>query len=106
MRPESFDTDLAAQWSRWVLDHGLPELPGSDLGVGESVPVAYWIAPTTAAVLHIRRVPVEDDERPHTETDVDLFCLVDAHWETWGGGGGGWPDESPLARLPVAPNHV
>jgi hypothetical protein len=106
MRPESFDADLAERWSRWVLDHGLPEVPGSELGVGESVPVAYWIGPSTAAVLHIRRVQDEDDECLLTETDIDLFCLVEGNWETWGGGGGGWPDKSPLARLAVAPTHV
>lgn len=87
MRPESFDADLAVQWSRWVLDHGLPEVPGSELSVGESVPVAYWIGPSTAAVLHIRRVQDEDDECPLTETDIDLFCLVDGNWKTWGSGG-------------------
>lgn len=106
MRPESFDAELAVQWSRWVLDHGLPGVPGFELSVGESVPVAYWIGPSTAAVLHIRRVQDEDDECPLTETDIDLFCLVDGDWETWGGGGGGWTDDSPLARLAVAPNHV
>ena len=106
MRPESFDADLAGQWSRWVLDHGLPEVPASKLRVGESVPVAYWVGPSTAVVLHIRRVLDEDEESPRTETDIDLFCLVDGSWETCGGGGGGWPDESPLAVLAVAPNHV
>jgi hypothetical protein len=27
MRPESFDTELIAEWGEWVLEHGLPELP-------------------------------------------------------------------------------
>jgi hypothetical protein len=105
MRPESFASDLATDWSRWVLAHGLPELPGPDLGAGESVPVAYWIGPNAAAVLHIRRLLDGDDELI-TETDIDLFYLVDSVWETWGGGGGGWNDDAPLARYEVPPDCV
>jgi hypothetical protein len=110
MRPGSFDLVLQEQWSRWVLAHGLPDLPGTELDVDQAVPVAYWIGPTTAAVLHIRRYVDEDvdedDDRLITETDVDLFCLADSVWESWGGGGGGWQDTAPLARYEVPPDYV
>jgi hypothetical protein len=106
MRPESFHQELSEHWSRWVLGHGLPEIPGHDLGVGESVPVAYWMGPSTAAVLHIRRFVWDDEEDPEIQTDVELFCLIDAEWETCGGGGGGWSEESPLRRVDVEPRHA
>jgi len=105
MRPTSFDADLAVDWSRWVLAHGLPQAPGPQLSVGESVPVSYWIGPSTAAVLHIRRAH-DEDRGPLTETNIDLFCLVAGDWTSWGGGGGSWPDDSPLAQLALAPTHV
>jgi hypothetical protein len=106
MRPESFDAGLSERWSGWVLDHGLPSLPRSDLTVGESVPVAYWVGPSTAAVLHIRRIADEGENEDLTETDIKLFCLVDKRWEAFGGGGGGWYDVSPLDRRTLASDHV
>jgi hypothetical protein len=106
MRPASFDGEQCEQWSRWVLQNGLPPLPGSELATGESVPVAYWIGPTTAAVLHIRRIQDEDDDEVLTETDIDLFCWVGGRWEGFGSGGGGWYDDSPLERRELAPDVV
>jgi hypothetical protein len=107
MRPESFGEDLSEDWSRWVLAHGLPEIQGPDLAVGESVPVAYWVGPRTAAVLHIRRiVSWDDEEEAMTLSAVHLFCLVDSAWEATGGGGSDWPDERPLRRLDVDPRHA
>ena len=77
VRPPTFDASLAVDWSRWVLAHGLPEPPGSDVAPGESVPVAYWIGPRTAAVMHVRHNDWDEFEEPCTESDVDLFELVD-----------------------------
>ncbi len=112
MRPVGFDEDLSERWSRWVLENGLPEIPRR-LAVGESVPVAYWIGPTTAAVLHVRRVLDEEEKAPYLDADVELFCLVDSAWESWGGGGANWPDSLPsweddgsLTRIDVPPQHV
>ena len=86
MRPASFDLDRQAQWSHWVIAHGLLALPGIELDLDQAVPVAYWIGPTTAAVLHIRRYvdedTDEDDDRLITETDIDLLCLADSAWES------------------------
>jgi hypothetical protein len=48
MRARSFDEEYQEAWSRDVLAHGLPELPG-DLMEGEAVPVSWWVGPSTAA---------------------------------------------------------
>ena len=40
-KPASYDEDLMTDWSLWVLDHGLPDIPAA-VAVGESVPVARW----------------------------------------------------------------
>jgi hypothetical protein len=110
MPPETFDIDNAVEWSRWVLENGLPVFPRARLALGESVPVAYWVGPTTAAVLHIQRVRLDEDEGGEeiTETDLDLFCLVDERWELFGGGGAGpWQEHaSPFERPSVASGYV
>jgi hypothetical protein len=106
VRPASFDGELQEDWSRWVLAHGLPELPGPDLAVGQAVPVSYWIGPDTAAVLHIRRIHSETFEEPETETDVQCFYLEGGVWMPSGSGGTGWREQSPLARVTVPPDHV
>jgi hypothetical protein len=80
MRARSFDEEYQEAWSRDVLAHGLPELP-SDLMEGEAVPVSWWVGPSTAAVLHIRRRRWDDDEEPDNETDVDCFRLVGERWD-------------------------
>ena len=93
MQPGGFDEErYGAAWNQWVLAHGLPELPGPSIAVGESVPVACWIGPRTAAVLHIRRVEDDGpDPEDWNEVDVDLFLKVDGTWQTYGSGGaGGW----------------
>ena len=105
MRPPTFAAELSGQWSRWVLEHGLPELPGPHLEVGDSVPVAYWTGPSTAAVGHVRRLPDDEDE-PTTQVDVDLFGLGDSGWEPCGGGGGSWHPDPVLARVDVPADHV
>jgi hypothetical protein len=113
MEPAGFDLSLSYEWTLWVLAHGLPEMPGPEFAIDQSVPVAYWIGPTTAAVLHIRRIrtaayeqDVDSEHEVVTETDIEVFRLVDGSWEGRGGGGGGWDDESPLARIDVPPDHV
>lgn len=105
MRPKDFAAELSTDWSRWVLQNGLPNLPRSDVAMGDSVPVAYWVGPTTAAVLHVRwNDEVEDDEPPFTESDVELFYLDAGEWEPAGGGGGNWADERPALTRPAVPD--
>jgi hypothetical protein len=89
-----------------VLDHGLPDLPGPGLVLGESVPVSYWIGPSTAAVAHVRFVRRDADEDPFPEVDVELFCRVGGTWETWGGGGSNWTEEPTLARVTVPARYA
>jgi hypothetical protein len=109
VRPAGFDhEEFGSAWSHWVLEHGLPELPGPQIAVGESVPVAYWVGPTTAAVLHIRRWQDEDEpeQEPWAETDIALFRRVGDLWEECGGGGaGGWGGEA-LTREQVPARTV
>ncbi|SDO45268.1 hypothetical protein SAMN05660199_02027 [Klenkia soli] len=111
MRPGSFAEALSEEWSRWVLEHGLPEPPAA-LQDGESVPVAWWTGPDSAAVLHVRRWPPEDlqdaddSDEPWTEVDVQLFERVGDAWETGpSGGAGGWSAPT-LTGLEVAADHA
>ena len=107
MRPESFAQALSEDWSRWVLEHGLPELPAV-LQDGESVPAAWWTGPDSAAVLHVRR-PLPDDDappEPWTEIDVQLFERVAGTWRTGpSGGAGGWSDPTST-RVDVPADHA
>ena len=97
MVPPGFGAAFSESWSHWVLEHGLPDLP-ERLADGESVPVAWWTGPESAAVLHVRRwVPDEPDglESAWTEVDVQVFERADGDWAiAASGGAGGWPDPS------------
>ncbi|MEI4278796.1 hypothetical protein [Klenkia terrae] len=105
MQPPSFDDRFSGAWSSWVLEHGLPAIP-DQLGDGESVPVSWWSGPDTAAVLHLRRRPAEDDEPARTEVDVELFERRGELWDTGpGGGAGGW-EEAALTRVYVPADHA
>jgi hypothetical protein len=104
VRPDSFDAELQEQWSRWVLDHGLPDLPGPDLGLGQTVPVSYWVGSTTAVVAHISHVWLNDVQQADTSLLLDFFRRVDGDWISAGLGGGAWDDEDPLSRDRVASN--
>ena len=106
MQPGGFHEErYGAAWDEWVLAHGLPELPGPSIAVGESVPVARWIGPRTAAVLHIRRVQDTDEPDPWhwNEVDVNLFLRVDGEWQTNGSGGaGGWSGDTLVPEAVAA----
>lgn len=110
VRPYGFDIQRQEEWSRWVLEHGLPELPGDPvIGLGEAIPVSFWIGPDTAAVLHVRMPPAEwrnDDEDPFAECDVEYFVRTEDGWEGLGGGGSGPTADPPLARVEVPPRYV
>lgn len=54
LRPSSLKDVNRTQWSLWVLDNGLPELPDS-IERGECVPVACWNGSRFGAVVHIER---------------------------------------------------
>src|SRR3712207_3727051 len=106
MRPSTFGADLSEAWSEWVLDHGLPGLPGSDLAVGQSVPVSFWAGPTAGAVVHLRHVFDEHHDGPVIEKVVDQFLRVEGRWRPEMSSGGSWPNDRPLARIQVPPTFV
>jgi hypothetical protein len=101
-QPASFDEELMTDWSLWLLDHGLPELP-ERVELGQSVPVARWAGRRFGAVLHLQWNWSDDHEDDYLATEVELFCLTESGWEAASGGGGSnWPFEPPLTR-PVVP---
>ena len=111
VRPDSFDAASSTDWSLWVLEHGLPDLPDRLAG-GESVPVASWTGPDSAAVLHLRRRPMsgpgdpQDPDEPFTEVDVEVFERQSDGWApAASGGAGGWSDPS-LTRVAVPADHA
>lgn len=86
------------EWSLWVLEHGLPNLPAS-VKKGESVPVARWVGGRVGAVLHVQWMwehhAGDDDLRPSEDdfliSEVACFRRVDGGWQQGdGGGGSGW----------------
>jgi hypothetical protein len=109
VRPESFDTELNAEWGAWVLELGLPELP-EVVACDESVPVAYWAAPLVGAVLYVQRSPNddedEDDEGDRVDTETVCFGRTSHGWEPGVGQGGSWPSDPRLTRLAVPGDHV
>lgn len=105
MRPASFDMELSTAWSRWALEHGLPELPDR-LADRTSVPVAWWRGPDSAAVLHLRRWSGDEDQEPRTEVDVEVFEFVGGSWRlAANGGAGGW-QEAVVGPVQVEANHA
>jgi hypothetical protein len=97
--PASFDEDHMDEWSLWVLENGLPELPIS-VKKGESVPVARWAGHTVGAVLHVQWMWEHDDSDAHHRapedddflaSEVTCFYRVDGAWQEGNGSGGsGW----------------
>ncbi|MGY2128232.1 hypothetical protein [Blastococcus sp. SYSU DS0617] len=106
MRPPTFAADFSEQWSAWVLDHGLPELPGPDLAVGQSVPVSFWAGPSAGAVVHVRRVVDERLDEPVIEREIDQYVRVEGTWMPEMGSGGDWRQVPPLARIDVPATYV
>jgi hypothetical protein len=106
VRPPSFHAELRDDWSLWVIENGLPKPPASELRTGESVPVACWVGPRTAAVAHVERSKETWDDEPRTDALVDLFYRVDDSWMRAGHGGSDWREESPLFPVDVPPARV
>ena len=106
MRPDSFDDELQEDWSRWVIEHGLPDMPESELAADQSVPVAYWVGPRTAAVAHIMRGREELQDEPETYAAWFFFYRVDGTWMSAGNGAMQWRQVAPLARVDLPPDHV
>ena len=107
-RPESFDENLSADWSIWVLDEGLPELPAV-VARGESLPLARWAGPRFGAVLHVQWMwspdPVEAPS-DYLATTVQVLYRRGAAWELAGGEGGGLWDAPNLWAPPVRSSDV
>ena len=80
------------EWSLWVLDNGLPDLPVV-MRKGESVPVARWVGAAVAAVLHVQWMWGSDDpDDDFLASEVACFSRVDGGWWSSGASGGtGWP---------------
>lgn len=76
-------------------DHGLPDLPRAPVAFGDSVPVAYWVGPRTAVVLHVYRSQDEGAPGPHTGIDLRLLARVEDGWE-YRGGLRTWSQDEPL----------
>ena len=110
--PESFDEQWMTDWSIWVLDHGLPEMPDT-VEIGWSVPVARWVGDSVGAVLHVQWQWTEDhaEEQPDRSlslvqrqpadfliSEVEILAGMSGKWQNpTGSGGTGWIDP-PLAR--------
>jgi hypothetical protein len=101
VRPPDFWAGHSHLWDEWVRDHGLPELPRTPVAFGESVPVAYWVGPRTAAVLHLYRSQDEGAPEPHTGLDLRLLARVGDGWEYRGGARSWSADELPEPRVPA-----
>ncbi len=103
--PPSFDEEWATDWSIWVLDHGLPELPATVVP-GQSVPVAYWAGPRFGGVLHVRWSWSRHHRDDQLQSEVEPFRRVERAWRPTGArGGSGWYDP-PLARLDLGPREA
>jgi hypothetical protein len=104
--PSSFHWEESEDWAVWVLDHGLPRLPGC-IGDDDAVPVSYWAGPDCGAVL-FRSFAAEDE---HGARDVDdtvvPFRRTTEGWVGVGGdAGGAGPLADPLSPLPVASTYA
>lgn len=93
-------------WSTWVLDHGLPELP-QEVQIGESVPVARWAGPRFAAVCHLQWMWSDGHEEDYLATETELFRHTASGWEVANGSGGSdWPLDPPLRRPATPPGYA
>lgn len=89
-------------WSIWVLDHGLPDLP-QGVELGASVPVARWVGPRFAAVCHLQWMWSHRHDHDYLATETQLLHRTAGEWEVAGGtGGSDWPFDPPLRR-PISP---
>lgn len=92
-------------WSLWVLDHGLPELP-TEVRPGDSVPVALWVGPRFAAVLHVQWLWSEHHDDDVLVNEMEVFLQSDGQWRpSLGSGGSGWFDP-PLERPEMEPTSA
>lgn len=107
-KPASYNEDLMTDWSLWVLDHDLPDLPAA-VPVGESVPVARWAGPRFGAVLHLQWSWRDDhDDDAYLMTEIQVFRRdADGRWEAaMNTGGSDWAAEWPLTRPDVPPDYA
>ena len=97
-------------WSEWVLTHDLPALP-DEVEPDMSVPIARWIGPRFASVLHLQWFP---DWNPPGKRDRDTlgpwhedYVRVSGQWKGVGGGGdGGWFDPPLIRPATIEPHSV
>lgn len=80
------------QWSgKWVLQHGLPELPSKELPAWAEAPVAVWSGRDCGAVMFIEHDP-EDEEEPYSvDIEVSVRTEEGGEWVWESRGGSDWP---------------
>jgi hypothetical protein len=107
MRPTSFAEEFMTDWSLWVLDHGLPSMPG-DVAIGEAVPVAFWAGPRFGAVVHaLRDLDEDEDDGESLDEECVMFRRTASGWEPFDGTGGtNWPRSPRFERIVVPPRVV
>jgi hypothetical protein len=110
LRAPWLDPASEVDWSVWVLEHGLPDLPAV-LGIGDVIPVARWIGPDLGGVLYVRHLawgePTDDDYEVETDGDAEVLRRVDGSWEPPNGsGGGGWIDPPFQRPADLGPREV
>jgi hypothetical protein len=96
-RPASFADEWMSEWSEWVLDHGLPDLPAEVAG-GDAVPVAYWAGPLVGAVLHRWRRSGDELADDEVGEEVQHFRRTSHGWEEANGQGGSGGGIDPLLQ--------
>ncbi len=108
--PPSFDEfEHYIDWTLWVLDNGLPDLPPA-LERGMSVPVARWPGRRWGAVLHLQwNWSEEEPEDAYVATEIQTAWRTHNGWQLAdGSGGSNWLDaeEDPAHTFlrPEAPD--
>jgi len=106
--PGSFAVDLG-EWDRWLLAHGLPELPDA-VAAGEAVPVAVWVGSRWAATLHLVYRDSDEDAslgEPSLDTEEQAFRWSGEEWEAAGASGGtSWSPGLDLKPPALGPREV
>src|SRR5436853_2432704 len=105
-RPESFGEDWMSDWSAWVLDNGLPDLPET-VEVGWSVPIARWVGEQVGAVLHVQWNWSDDHDDDELNSEVEVLARSESGWQYPSGSGGiGWLDPPLVRPEPVRGGHI
>jgi hypothetical protein len=103
VRPSSFAEELIDDWSEWVLDSGLPDLPDR-VEIGQAIPIAYWAGPVVGAVLHRQWSWSDEHDDDQISDDIQHFWRMSAGWlkaDAEGGSSGGIDGRLTRVELPT-----